>query len=217
MANKTSYWLAFIFMILSFIFCAIGFGTGYWFVAKGEGRLFRRLGLWEACFDGFEYTSDYIGKAYFGCWWIFHQEYSYVREWILPSWFIGVQTLMTFGLCLEMIALGLFPGAGTEGNSTRRETMTSVVTFFAFACITVSVCTFGTMIGEDRTWMPEPVSDEPGWSFGLVVVSGFLAAFSCISIITYTMMREWELSNPKQGYSYGTKAGAPSMSMVPRV
>lgn len=84
MVSRVPYYMGFVFLIISFVFCAIAFGTGYWFVAEGEGRLFTRLGLWEACFNGFEYTSDYIGKAYYGCWWIFHQEYSYIREWIIP-------------------------------------------------------------------------------------------------------------------------------------
>ena len=73
------------------------------------------------------------------------------------------------------------------------------------------------MIGEDRTWMPQPDDDEPGWSFGLAVLSGFFAAFSCISIATYTMMREWELEQYKQGYSYGAKKGSTAMPMVPKV
>ena len=46
--------------------------------------MFSCAGLWEACFDGYEHTSDYIGKEYEGCWWIFHKEYSYIREWLMP-------------------------------------------------------------------------------------------------------------------------------------
>ena len=84
MANKTPYYMAFTFFIVHFLLLVIGFGTGHWLIAEGEGRLFKRLGLWEACFDGYEHTSDYIGKAYFGCWWIFHKEYSYIRDWLLP-------------------------------------------------------------------------------------------------------------------------------------
>ncbi len=51
--------------------------------------------MWEACFNGYEHTSDYIGKAYFGCWWIFHQEYSYIRDWIMP----GISTSSSFPYC----------------------------------------------------------------------------------------------------------------------
>ena len=82
--NKAPYFIAFSCFVISFVLGSISFATGYWFVAEGQGRLFRRLGLWEACFDGFEYTTDYIGKAYYGCWWIFHKEYHYIRQWILP-------------------------------------------------------------------------------------------------------------------------------------
>ena len=89
MVTKTPYYIGFGCYIVCFIFLAIGFGTGYWFEAEGEGRLFKRLGLWEACFDGYEHTSDYIGKAYYGCWWIFHKEYSYIKDWILPCKYRG--------------------------------------------------------------------------------------------------------------------------------
>jgi hypothetical protein len=214
MANKTPYYIGFGCFIVSFVCCGIAFGTGSWFEAEGEDRLFRRLGLWEACFDGYEHTSDYIGKAYHGCWWIFHKEYSYIRDWIIPSWFIAVQTLMTFAIVLQFIGLGVFPGAGREDpDSTSRETMASIISGLTFCCITVSVVVFGSMIGEDRTWMPRPDSDKPGWSFGCAVVAGFFAAFSCISITVYTLVRKWEL---KQDYrEYGHKGSM--VHMVPKV
>ena len=87
MAIKAPYYIALVFFILAFLLVCVSFGTGYWFESEGEGRLFRRLGLWEVCFDGYEHTEDYIGKAYYGCWWILHKEYSYIRSWIMPCKF----------------------------------------------------------------------------------------------------------------------------------
>ena len=84
MANRRPFYFAYLCWLASFVLCAIAYGTGYWFIGRGKDRLFKRLGLWEACFDGYEHTSDYIGKAYYGCWWIFHKEYYYIRDWIMP-------------------------------------------------------------------------------------------------------------------------------------
>ena len=89
MVNKLPWIIGFGCQIASFVLCSLSYGTGYWLVAEGKGRLFKRLGLWEACFDGYEHTSDYIGKAYYGCWWIFHKEYSYIRSWIMPCKYVG--------------------------------------------------------------------------------------------------------------------------------
>ncbi|KAI0207406.1 hypothetical protein LSAT2_007939 [Lamellibrachia satsuma] len=217
MAGKTAYYLAYVFLTISVICCCIAFGTGYWYEAEptqdGERRLFLRLGLWEACFDGYEHTTDYIGKAYYGCWWIFHKEYSYIRSWIMPPWFIAVQTFMTFALVLEFIALGLMPSAGMERDSTRNLLITCVVTFFILACTAISVTTFGVMIGVDRTWMPRFDMNRLSWSFGLAVVSGFFAAFACMSITTYAMQRRYELATRNE---FGS--GRPKMMpMVPKV
>lgn len=57
----------------------------------------------------------------------------------------------------------------------------------------VSVTVFGTMMGEDRTWMPRPDIDSPSWSFGLAVVGGFFAIFAAIAMTVHTLTRKWEL------------------------
>jgi hypothetical protein len=191
--NRAAYYLTFCCLVVSFVLGCIAFATGYWFVAEGEGRLFKRLGLWEACFDGFEYTTDYIGKAYYGCWWIFHKEYHYIRQWILPPWFKSVQTLMTFAMVFEIAALVLIPSASGHREDAKRETTVAVLLGLAGGLIAVTVTVFGIMIGEDRTWMPRPDIDEPSWSFGLAVVSGFFAIFGTICMSVHTLMRKWEL------------------------
>lgn len=211
--NKTPYFLAVAFWIVSFCLTIISYGTGYWFVAEGEGRLFTRLGLWEACFEGYEHTSDYIGKAYYGCWWIFHQEYSYIRQWIMPSWFIAVQTLMTFAVVFAFIGLVVVPMAGTFYDTILRQKMAVFVTLMSTLCIGISLVVFGTEIGEDRTWMPRPDENVLGWSFGLAVIAGFMSCFSCISITTYMLMCKYYLDRD----TYDTATTKKMMPMVPKV
>lgn len=84
MAHRLPYLLGMIFTVLSFILCAVGFGTGSWWVTTDEESVFHNAGLWQICFNGYEHTSDLIGKAYYGCWWIFYREYYYIRDWIMP-------------------------------------------------------------------------------------------------------------------------------------
>jgi hypothetical protein len=193
MANKLPYFLGFGMAVCSFILCMIGYGTGYWFVSIDPDNLFQSIGLWQACFNGYEHTSDLIGKAYYGCWWIFYKEYYYIKDWLMPPWFIAVQTLMTFAVVFQFLTLGLYPLAGGDTNNTRILGITCFMNGMLSACLTTSVVIFGVMIGEDRTWMPRYDLDRLGWSYGLTVVSGFLSIFSVIAITTYTFMRKYEL------------------------
>lgn len=88
MANKLSFIIATVCIVLSFTLCLIGFGTGSWWVTTDpEHSNFHSAGLWEICFNGYEHTSDLIGKAYYGCWWVFYNEYYYIRDWIFPGRF----------------------------------------------------------------------------------------------------------------------------------
>ena len=84
---------------------------------------------------------------------------------------------------------------------------------FAALVIGISLVIFGTMIGEDRTWMPRPDEDVLGWSFGLAVIAGFMSCFSCISIFTYTLMCKYELERD----IYDPTASKKMMPMVPKV
>jgi hypothetical protein len=193
MANKLPYFIGFGMTVISFILCMIAYGTGYWFVSIDPDNLFQSIGLWQACFNGYEHTSDLIGKAYYGCWWIFYKEYYYIRDWLMPPWFIAVQTMMTFAVVFEFLTLGLYPLAGADADNTRILGITCCLNGLLSACLTTSVVIFGVMIGEDRTWMPRYDVDRLGWSYGLAVVSGFMSIFSTIAITTYTLMRKYEL------------------------
>lgn len=214
MANRISFFLAFGCQVVSFVLCGLSYGTGYWLVATGENRLFLRLGLWETCFDGYEHTSDLVGKAYYGCWWIFHKEYSYIRDWIMPPWFIAVQTLMTFALVCEFLLLVLIPMSANQGRSNRIHSLSCCVAALQSACLGISVTVFACMVGEDRTWMPRFDLNEMGWSFAFAVVAGFLSVFELIAISVYTLTIKYE-NLPKDEEYHQTKPVMPNM--MPRV
>lgn len=194
MANKLAYVLATVFIILSFVLCLVGFGTGSWWVSTDPESKFDRAGLWEICFNGYEHTSDLIGKAYYGCWWVFYKEYYYIRDWIFPAWYVAVQTLMTFAVVFEFLALAVFPCCVIFPNNTKWLWLTCFFTAMITMCISTSVTIFGVMIGLDRTWMPDWHTNVLGWSFGLAVIAGFFATFSFIAIVVYTLMVKYEIA-----------------------
>jgi len=94
MAHRLPFLLGMTFTVLSFLLCAVGFGTGYWWVTTDGESLFQSAGLWQICFNGYEHTSDLIGKAYYGCWWIFYKEYYYIRDWIMPRMFLALTLIL---------------------------------------------------------------------------------------------------------------------------
>jgi len=110
----------------------------------------------------------------------------------MPSWFIGIQTLMTFALVCEFLLLGLIPMAAKQGRNTRIHSITCCVAAFQVACLAASVATFGIMVGEDRTWMPRFDLNKMGWSFAFAVVAGFLSVFELIAISVYTLTIKYE-------------------------
>lgn len=82
---RLSFLFAIILTLLENLFYLIGFVSPCWIVSiKNENAGFVRLGLWEVCFDNFIFSHDYISKAYNGCWYIFRQEFKYIRYWINP-------------------------------------------------------------------------------------------------------------------------------------
>lgn len=82
------------------------------------------------------------------------------------------------------------------------------------ACISTSVTVFGVMIGLDRTWMPDWHTNVLGWSYGLVVISGFLATFSFIAIVVYTLMVKYEIA---MGVAIERRSDTKKAPMIPKI
>jgi len=217
MAHRLPFLLGMTFTVLSFILCIIGFGTGSWWVTTDDTNLFNSAGLWQICFNGYEHTSDLIGKAYYGCWWIFYKEYYYIRDWIMPSWFKAVQVLMSFAVAFEFIALAMFPLSYADVDNVRNLIITCVITGLITACISTSVVIFGVMIGLDRTWMPRWDMNVLGWSYGIVVVAGFFSTFSFISAVVYTLARKYEIEAAKETNEKKALPSQTRQQLMPRV
>lgn len=82
---RISFLFAIILTFFANVFYVISFVSPFWIISiEKENFGFVRLGLWEVCFNNFIFADDYISKAYDGCWYVFRQEFKYIRYWINP-------------------------------------------------------------------------------------------------------------------------------------
>lgn len=59
--------------------------THFWLRSSDTVRTnFLNLGLWVACFDNFEHIHENPRKTYSGCYDIYSEHYSTIRDWLIP-------------------------------------------------------------------------------------------------------------------------------------
>lgn len=130
-------------------------------------------GLWQVCFQGFQDPRHLYDTRFYGCWWVFEEEYYIIHDILLPDFFVATQFFFT--LCLTLLLIGSFLTIlytccsrhhdkyqlllwATGGNLT-----------LAGVCGVISVIIFGAR-GDGRDWMPNWEHNDMGWSFALAVV-----------------------------------------------
>lgn len=201
---------------LACIFTIISFATSSWLESFPEANSrFDKLGLWEACFSGYAYDRDNLGKTYYGCHWIFSYEYRPIFDWLNPRWLLAVQIMMTLALILTLVTavlcvLGILNFCPPHRASVAQLT-NSILMFSSAIFISLSVIIFGIKSDVDRTWLIRPDQNFLSWSFGLAVVAGFLAIFSgmCLLIdsLRLSQIRRKEKAPPAYaGYKMATAA-----------
>ena len=74
--------------VITAILIVLAFATPYW-VESNQGDIYltqmEKVGLWEACFNGYSDYRDNFGRIYNGCWWMFSREYDYIRHRLMPG------------------------------------------------------------------------------------------------------------------------------------
>ncbi|OQR67448.1 hypothetical protein BIW11_02195 [Tropilaelaps mercedesae] len=174
--------------LVALVFITISFCTPYWLVSDGlnlSGKKFRRLGLWEACFDNFyddHYRYDY---EFSGCRWIFHREFRIIRHLLEPPFFVATQTLFTIGFTLLLIAsltlmaVHLCAPAELELRLTQ---LTALLLITSAVFNSVAVIVFGAL-GDGRDWMPDPDHNYLSWSFVLGVIGTLVEYFAGVLLL----------------------------------
>ncbi|XP_077561301.1 uncharacterized protein LOC144176052 isoform X2 [Haemaphysalis longicornis] len=164
--------------LVAVVFVTVSFCTPYWLISDGLNpgvRKFRRLGLWEVCFDYFfeqYYRYDYEFR---GCRWIFDREYRILRPLLEPPFFVAVQVFFTIGFTLLLLACVLLLVMHICLPSARTHQVLKVVVALLVAsavCNTIAVIVFGAR-GDGRDWMPDPDHNFLSWSFALGVIGAF--------------------------------------------
>lgn len=75
-----------IFLFISAILLAIAFVTPYWLESERHpDQKFRRLGLWEVCFENFQDPYHRYDRIVTGCKFLFDEDYSFISEFLRPG------------------------------------------------------------------------------------------------------------------------------------
>ncbi|XP_063876707.1 uncharacterized protein LOC135109309 isoform X1 [Scylla paramamosain] len=167
------------------IFFIISFISPYWLQSYSYTySKFQNMGLWEFCFDGFRYPKYQYDHKFMGCNYIFAEEYRIIWQWMLPAWFMAVQTFMTIALLASMttlVTMSLILVRWPLQIIMRYEWH---LTGFCFICQAVTVVAiffavlvFGVMCWS-RDWLLNPNFNYLSWSYAFAVVAGGFHAFS---------------------------------------
>ncbi|KAK3087052.1 hypothetical protein FSP39_001046 [Pinctada imbricata] len=204
---------ALVFCAAGLLFFIIGFSTPHWLEADERYQIqsgFKKLGLWEACFKDWTYFKDYNGKQYNGCWWIFSYEYRPIWQWLNPPWFLAIQVLMTLTLLLELVTVVLlilyvirvFPASSNYVGLFATAIMALLSGIVTAICMVI----FGTKSVVDRQWIENPDKNYLSWSFGLIVLSGFLILFGGMCLFVAGMQVRLITNYEKRPRQYGYEA-----------
>ncbi|XP_029635854.1 uncharacterized protein LOC115211099 isoform X3 [Octopus sinensis] len=181
-SKRRFYFSGIAFTLLALLFKIIGFSTSYWVNQSGEKP--SRIGLWEVCYR--EYTPLGAKKIFTGCWWLYSDSLSSVKEYVLPSWFISVQVMISLTFLLQglvaVFLLCVLIHCCPIHVKPLILTLSSIVMFLCGLLITISLIVFGVK-SEDRQWMPRPDQNYLSWSFGICVLSGFFSLFSAMCLL----------------------------------
>lgn len=192
--------------IMACVFMLISFSTSYWIERHEDGQKnFVSTGLWEVCYNGWKNPFITSMKIYRGCWWIFSDHLRPMREYILPSWFISVQVMISVTLLCQALVviflLSLLVRCCPHQMESILLMISSIMMFLCGLLIAISLIVFGVM-SEDRQWMPRPDQNFLSWSFGICVMSGFFSLFGAMCLLVASISASAERST------------APSMSMA---
>lgn len=97
--NRSLFICYFTFSLCAVLSYFIAFVSPYWIEAiSGDSALFKGIGLWTACFNGYMRPNLY-SKSYYGCFYIYSIEYDAIRDWLNPSWSLDNFNLFSMALC----------------------------------------------------------------------------------------------------------------------
>ncbi|PSN44594.1 hypothetical protein C0J52_17810 [Blattella germanica] len=139
---------------LGFLFVFIAFVSPYWLETDDQLKdpKFLNIGLWQVCFQGFDDPRHWYDTKFYGCWWVFEEEYYIIHEILLPALYLCCsRNHERFVLLLLVVGTDLLIAAVSG---------------------TIAVIIFGAR-GDGRDWMPNWEHNNISWSYALAVFGVF--------------------------------------------
>ncbi|KAJ0181203.1 hypothetical protein K1T71_003288 [Dendrolimus kikuchii] len=172
------------------LFLLFSFAGPYWIESYPEMfTSFKRMGLWEYCFDHFRFPAYQFDKLFHGCHYIFSREFYVIREWLLPGWLMAVQSFVTLALILSLIAQILLACVIVRyplRTVLRYEWIFVSFAFFMVAvssvCLFLAVAIFGGNCYR-RDWLLYPSFNVLSWSYAFSVIASIL--FGIAALLLY--------------------------------
>lgn len=160
----------------SYILLMISFASPYWLSSyKFTDSAFKRLGLWDFCFQEYRHPSYQYDYKFTGCHWIYSSIFTNIRDWLQPPWFMFVQAVTTIALCISTIGL----------TAISIIFMHFLIQYQLIILCTALICHMLTTMllgfalitfylkAFDRSWIMYPEFNHVDWAF-------FFALFSMI-------------------------------------
>lgn len=166
---------------ISYLILTISFASPYWLSSyKFTDSAFKRLGLWDFCFQDYRHPSYQYDTKFTGCHWIYSPIYTNIRDWLQPAWFIFVQATMTMALCVSTIGLMAVSIVFMHFLIQYQliilcvtlvcQLLTTLLLFFALSTFYLKAF--------DRGWIMYPEFNHVDWAFFFAFVSMFCNAFA---------------------------------------
>lgn len=195
----------------------LAFVTPNWLETDGqlENPKFVKIGLWQVCFRGFEDTRHWYDTKFYGCWWVFEEEYYIIHNILLPGFFVATQFFFTLTFTLMLIASFLV----ALYLSCTREHERYILLLFVIGSDLVLAAVSGTLAviifgarGDGRDWMPNWEHNDISWSYAMAVMG---VLFLYISGILFLIEgRVHRMKTERKDYHHDIHQMEPSKTSV---
>lgn len=171
--SQRLHWTA-VLAFISYLILLISFASPYWLSSyKFTDSTFKRLGLWDFCFQDYRHPSYQYDTKFNGCHWIYSPVYTNIRDWLQPPWFMFVQAVMTIALCVA--SLGLLAVSIIFMHFLIQYQLIILCMSLVCHMLTTMLLFFGLIIfyfkAFDRSWIMYPDFNHLDWAFFFAIVS----------------------------------------------
>lgn len=171
--SQRLHWTA-VLAFISYLILLISFASPYWLSSyKFTDSTFKRLGLWDFCFQDYRHPAYQYDTKFTGCHWIYSPVYMNIRDWLQPSWFMFVQATMTIALCVA--TLGLLAVSIIFMHFLIQYQLIILCMSLVCHMLTTLLVFFALIIfyykAFDKSWIMYPSFNHVDWAFFFAMVA----------------------------------------------